>query len=113
VPLRMPWGKHKGKVLSEVPAPYLCWMLEECSLSEPVRWAVLMELARWFEAKGWSTTVPSPSPARRNGDDAHAALMSAYRTLCLKYHPDRGGSTEAMRVLNEMLSTVRRALAVG
>lgn len=27
--IRMPWGKHKGKKLSEVPLKYLEWILKE------------------------------------------------------------------------------------
>jgi uncharacterized protein (DUF3820 family) len=110
VPLRMPWGRHKGKLLSEVPAPYLAWMLEECGLSTPIRRAVLAELARWFEGQGLRVAVPVAG--RASLVDPNAAVMSAYRTLCLKYHPDRGGTNEAMAALNEMLDKVRRALAV-
>lgn len=32
---RMPWGKHKGCLLMELPSSYKRWLLEECSDLEP------------------------------------------------------------------------------
>jgi hypothetical protein len=28
--LRMPWGKHQGKTIEEIPSGYLKWLAENC-----------------------------------------------------------------------------------
>jgi hypothetical protein len=42
----MPFGKHKGQPLSDVPGDYLVWLLRECKLSSGLRVAVADELTR-------------------------------------------------------------------
>jgi hypothetical protein len=36
----MPWGKHKGKRLDEVPKGYLRWCLKELAVSVPLEEAI-------------------------------------------------------------------------
>ena len=31
---KMPWGKHKGLIMQEVPASYLCWLWNEGKSTE-------------------------------------------------------------------------------
>src|SRR5579872_2123855 len=45
-PPALPFGRHKGLPLAEVPASYLLWCLRECKLSSGLRAAVAGELAR-------------------------------------------------------------------
>ena len=42
--MKMPFGKHKGKPLVEVPKSYLRWLKENCELREPLATAVDDEL---------------------------------------------------------------------
>ena len=28
--MKMPWGKHKGKDLEDIPSSYIKWLSEEC-----------------------------------------------------------------------------------
>ena len=43
----MPFGKHEGKPLGEVPSDYLCWAVRECdSLSGGMRLSIAEELRR-------------------------------------------------------------------
>jgi hypothetical protein len=53
----MPFGKHKGKALADIPSSYLGWLLRECRLSTGVRSAVAAEL----ESRGGKAPAP-PSP---------------------------------------------------
>jgi hypothetical protein len=45
-PTPLPFGKHKGRPLAEVPASYLSWLLAEVKLSSGLRCAVAAELTR-------------------------------------------------------------------
>ena len=46
---RMPFGKHKGQLLTEVPTRYLMWMFRECDLDAPLYDAVRRELSACTE----------------------------------------------------------------
>jgi len=101
---RMPFGKHKGRPLSDVPTDYLCWLLDECDLRPGFRRAVDAELrGRLYGGAG-------------RGDPGHAppddwlseVLRRWYRELSLKYHPDRGGSHEAMVAVNDAHERLQR-----
>ncbi len=52
----LPFGKHAGKPLAEVPTDYLQWAIRECKLSSGLRAAVTAELTR----RGASTPAPPP-----------------------------------------------------
>lgn len=41
---KMRFGKHKGKILSSLPAEYLTWMLDNMELREPLVSYIAMEL---------------------------------------------------------------------
>jgi hypothetical protein len=56
--MTLPFGKHKDKVLPDVPTDYLRWLLGAAKLSSGLRTAVVAELLR----RGFD--VPQPPPAR-------------------------------------------------
>lgn len=33
----MPFGKYKGKPLTELPDPYVAWLIKKCDLKEPLK----------------------------------------------------------------------------
>jgi preprotein translocase subunit Sec63 len=85
--MKMPFGKYKGEWVEDLPESYLLWLIENVSLREPLRAAV------WEALEGQGPEpdfLPQPQ-----------TVKSIYRRLSLKYHPDRGGSTEAQQALNE------------
>ena len=45
-PLTLPFGRHQGEPLSQVPLGYLQWLLRDCKLSSGLRRAVAEGLAR-------------------------------------------------------------------
>ena len=42
---KMPFGKHKGRLLTDIPSSYLRWLLRECDLDPPLRRAVIEALS--------------------------------------------------------------------
>jgi Putative quorum-sensing-regulated virulence factor len=90
----MSFGKHKGLPLTEVPDQYLEWALRECgSLGQRMRRAIETELDRRFAESDAQVTIDIPAAAQ-------GLVTTWYRRMALKYHPDRGGSQEAMKVIN-------------
>jgi hypothetical protein len=88
--MQMPWGKHKGRLIQEVPDSYLRWMLLKCDLSPRLRQAVQQELGDGGDA------VPPPP-----GLELRPLVNKWYGRMALKYHPDRGGTHKEMLVVNE------------
>lgn len=83
---RMPFGKFKGWPVDEIPEDYLNWLVENVDLREPLASAVYEAL----DQQNWCQMAPAPDNVK-----------SIYRRLSLKWHPDKGGSTEAQQALNE------------
>lgn len=96
--MTMPFGKHKGEDLEDIPEPYLVWVLDHCELKSPTLEA---EIKRVLGLGPSTDTFLRPSV-----DD----LKPVYRRMASKYHPDRGGSTEAMVAVNEFWEEINKAL---
>lgn len=93
--MRMPFGKHRGTPVDELPENYLTWVWENVRLREPLRSAV--------EDALFLSCPPAPMPDQD-------VVKSIYRELAMKWHPDRGGTTSAMQAVNEFYErlTMRR-----
>jgi Putative quorum-sensing-regulated virulence factor len=63
--MRMPFGRHRGLLLSEIPASYLRWLTTLDDLDERLRAAVLDEL----ESRG-------PAVTTRAAGEEHTAKRS-------------------------------------
>jgi hypothetical protein len=111
----MPFGKHKGEPFSSIPSDYLWWLLRECDLKYPLRVAVEAELNWRGEWNDPEPPEPDPPPYQEATaeppPDWDAIVAGWYRQLCLDYHPDRGGSHEAMKAINDAYDRLRRMLA--
>jgi hypothetical protein len=108
----MPFGKHKGKSLEDIPASYLCWVLRECESAE--RWlkeAIIDDLrGRGVSANCWAGgRGQEPSSATSAGGlvSWEPVVAKWYREMTLTFHPDRGGSHEAMVAVSQAHDRLR------
>jgi uncharacterized protein (DUF3820 family) len=96
--MEMPFGKHKGTKLEDIPKHYLLWVLDHCVFKSPT---LKGEIEKILGLEVAPTHGPRPSV-----ED----LKPVYRRMASKYHPDRGGSTEAMVAVNEFWDEISKAL---
>ena len=93
----MPWGKHAGRPIVDVPSGYLLWALEETSIAEPYHSAIR-------EALVWRLDLPLPAPPVLPpgglAETYRQMLRTGYKALSLRAHPDRGGDVAEMQRLN-------------
>src|SRR5262245_55092932 len=92
----MPFGKHRGKRLADVPLSYLAWLLDECDVKPYLREAIAGELAGRLDLPRWSYHPPAgidPYHLRK-------ALGRWYREQVMRHHPDRGGEPAVMVAVN-------------
>lgn len=76
------FGKYKDRDLSEVPEHYLTWLLKECRNLSPTMRAEINRLLS-------GAVVPTED-----------IVTKWYRRLAREFHPDLGGSHEAMKAVN-------------
>ena len=135
---KMPFGKHRGKRLQSIPTEYLVWLRDENdTLDAQLRKDVEYELGRRDDVPP-PANVPPPPPekkepstskkkpaaaAKEEEEDAPVRNVSPlgqslggnirmlFRTLAMKYHPDRGGSANAMEALNELHDQVQSLIS--
>jgi hypothetical protein len=116
--IAMPFGQHKGKRLPDIPAAYLSWLLT-IDLQPWLQRAVERELA-YRERE--DAERPREQARRRRGRcetkapppvDWDGLLRSWYREMSLRFHPDRGGSTEAMQAINHAYDRLRELAGVA
>lgn len=91
--VRMPFGKHRGRPLDEVPDSYLVWILDNLDLTDrpTLREAIRRRL-----------NLDRPAGSVPPGVDVGKAIKTWYRKLAFDFHPDRRkGSNEAMLAINE------------
>jgi hypothetical protein len=108
---RMPWGKFKGEGLEDVPLSYLCWVLEECDNAPCyLRAAIKAELA---DRLGLAAPAPRPGPRGLDAGRLADALARWHRAAARRWHPDAGGSDQAMTVVNTVHDELRQLIAAG
>jgi hypothetical protein len=108
----MPFGKHSGCRVADVPSSYLAWALTNVSrLDWSLRQAIEAELARRHDA----AAQPPPRPEATKGPQSLASWQPVvdrwYREMVMKFHPDRGGSNEAAQAINHANDQLRKMLA--
>ncbi|MHB8955439.1 MAG: J domain-containing protein [Pirellulaceae bacterium] len=88
--MHMPFGKHMGQAIEDIPTGYLRWLLT-IDLLPHLQYAVQQELSN--RKAGAQRQPPPKTPAVID-------LAGWYRRLSMRFHPDRGGSKEAMQAIN-------------
>jgi hypothetical protein len=86
----MPFGKHRGRLLEDVPHSYLLWVLDNCRTISPT---LRREIERVL---GMNQQRSRPQPQRIGA----AVINEWYRTLAKEFHPDLKGTHEAMKAVN-------------
>lgn len=101
----MPFGKYKGRELTEIPADYLYWLASLPDLRAPLKLALAAELRR---------REPSSSLLGSTPEDivcvAKQIVSAGYRAMALRCHPDTGGTHEQMLAVNGALTMLQGLL---
>lgn len=84
--MKMPFGKYKGLDLEEIPLEYIDWLINLDNLHGQLK----------EEVEHIYKTYCDPS---FKGVISASKIKSVYREMAFKHHPDRGGSTDSMRVV--------------
>lgn len=99
----MPFGKFKGRRITDLPDAYVAWLLG-LDLREPLRSAVVAEAAARGLLVGY---VPRLRPARAVAEELIGAGL---RALARRHHPDVGGDVTEMQQVNAAASWLRGRL---
>lgn len=100
----MPWGRHRGRAIADVPSSYLCWVLESANNPErALKEAIKKELGERFgtvRTKIVYETVKGPGQLeRRLRPLGREIVQRGYRACAKDHHPDVGGDHDAMITL--------------
>ena len=99
----LPFGKYRGRLIEDVPSSYLCWLLDNVhDLNSHLRTCIKLELANRYRLPQPPPPPPPPPPPCRRCEQLQLRWRNMYRRLVLLLHPDRGGSHEAMILINEL-----------
>lgn len=120
--IRMPFGKHYGVLVSELPDDYLMWLYETANLYGRLADAVDNEFHRRFgdhdEDSDPEDEYSEPDVVlieRLRLDPVTQSVCLklvevGYRQLALKNHPDVGGDHRAMQAINRAVEVLRSAI---
>jgi hypothetical protein len=112
---RMPFGKHKGRPLYEVPSGYLVWCLDACEFIAERPWLRALVEEEWrrrIEDEDQSQDDEEPPRSSPSDTIRHVVtefVRAGYRALVKQHHPDHGGDSAEMVLVNEKAETLRRA----
>ncbi len=114
--MNMPFGRHRGTPLDQLPEDYLTWLSTLGDLREPLRTAVKREV----EDRRWSRRYQQQQEQRYAQDERGArdvdrgAALDLVRAGYRQTHPDHGGDLERMKSINVaaqwLRNTIGRAL---
>ena len=86
--MRMPFGKYRGYQVGKLPTDYLNWLWENVDLRG----------ALYYEVKEALQRVETPAASYEGNEDL---VHRVYRALARKWHPDRGGSDDGRKAVND------------
>lgn len=119
----MPFGKHRGWEIDELPDAYLRWLYSKADITSPeLEDAIGDEYWKRFGQPNEEEEEPEPREVvvqvivhvlpltDRQRDVASKLIDAGYRQLAMKNHPDAGGDTRAMVAINEVVEILRKAV---
>jgi hypothetical protein len=122
--MNMPFGKYAGRPIKDLPDGYLQWLSKRdisCGLRAAVDDEVRNRSGRNHDGSGHRYQ----SQDQRSDDRAHGVSISipadhlalvndivheGFRALAKKQHPDAGGDTRQMQILNGVANLLRSQL---
>lgn len=103
---RVPFGKFRGVLITELPDHYLEWLGCLSSLREPLRSAVQAEVERRRpRPNSYACSIRDGCP---DPEVANQLISAGLRTLARQHHPDLGGSPQKMTAVNTAAEWLRR-----
>jgi hypothetical protein len=84
--------------VDNLPEDYVTWLFWNVDMREPLKSHVTRVFYRITEGNN-----PAPMAEPDQG-----RVHSVYRRLAFKWHPDRGGTTEAMQAVNEFYEELNK-----
>ena len=113
----MPFGKHDGKPVSELPDGYLEWAVKTLTdVDADLRRALMAEYIaraakRAAREGGRPQTPPAAAlPVAVSVDLALEIVKAGRRALALSLHPDKGGDAERMTLCNATADFLEKRL---
>jgi hypothetical protein len=85
--MKFPFGKFKGTYIDDIETSYLIYALENFDMKGDLYNAIKLVIASRFN-------INPPTVKNVN-------FKSIYLTMAKRFHPDKGGSNEAMQAINE------------
>lgn len=115
----MPFGKFKGEEIHDIPRDYLIWVLSNITLTQPGLEEEIRRVLGWGRSRSQQSAPTPPPPPPPSGRDARAVLEKAkasvldavkkwHRKQAVRNHPDRGGDTRVMQVVNTVADDLTR-----
>ena len=116
--VRIPFGKHRGTLISDLPDEYIVWLYENADLYGLLELAVDAEFRDRFGPAEDDDPPPAQPVVLVEKLHLDPVLRSVcaklievgYRQLALKNHPDVGGDHRAMQAVNQAVAVLRSAV---
>lgn len=110
--VRMPWGKYRGKLLTDIPTSYLLWVVREASYAKPKLKKAIVKLLR---QRGQRESFQQAEPEKKTTAPPASpdVIKSWYREMTLRFHPDRTlDDGKAMSAINHAYTRLRELLGM-
>ena len=116
---KIPFGKHKGALVHQLPHDYMRWCIDNIFLTQNIRLVMEYCLGLPYHStakpprqayppqppkSNKRTTAPPPetvAPPAAQISSVRGLVKLWYRRMSLRFHPDRGGSQDQQVVVNE------------
>jgi preprotein translocase subunit Sec63 len=90
-------GKNANKDINEIETPQLVWYLENIEqLDDYKKLVIKQEILSRLEITSQTLTKQY--------------IHKIYKKMCLKYHPDKGGSNKEMQSINEFYTQLNKEI---